>query len=140
MVFNKTTVIIDPLRPSLFVKKLLTFQKPHFSNFPFLRRRFFVFSVISCFSGCTSKNTCSMHPLGPWVCHCGSTLRAPVPGRANPSYVFACFWTAIVFLNFSICLIVFRHAWHPSSSEMASKSYRLLADGCHSAPGCYIFG
>ena len=38
-----------------------------------------------------------MHPLGPWACHCGPTLRPPGPGRANPLHVFPVFGSSHFF-------------------------------------------
>ena len=72
-----------------FLMKNVSHSKKHtFCQLSIFASSFFLFFCFSCFLGCAAKNTCFMHPLGPWACHCGPTLRPPGPGRVNPLHVF----------------------------------------------------
>ena len=120
------------------VKSESHFKKHIFSNFSFLRRHFFGFSVFSCFLGCASNNTCFMLRLGPWACHCGPTFRPLGPGRANPLHVFPVFCFSHFFDSFACfpsCLapplvkngiqkLPFARRWLPVGPRMRTNDTR----------------
>jgi hypothetical protein len=65
MVFNKTTVIIDPLRPSLFVKKTSHISKPTFFQLSIFASSFFCFFSYFMFFGVYFKKHMFHASIGP---------------------------------------------------------------------------
>ena len=133
MVFNKTPVIIQRLSPSFFGKKRVIFQKTHVFQLSIFASSFFRFFSFFMFLGVVLEET--LVSSNRWAL--GLVTAAQPCDRQGQGGPIPCMFSLfLALLTFSICSIVFRPAYNHPWSKMASKSYRLLADGCQSAPEC----